>query len=475
MSDGKILDAAMVAFKQTFTEFCREQPEAAGRQLSAEVLSKLTKGIMAAAQSAGQAGLAAYMQQHDAHKSTVEVNGVRYRYKNTMAKTFLTLFGDVVVNRAIYGNDLVGGYVAPLDLALGMGGDESATLDAREMILFAVSSSTPEEVTGLLSKASLCQPSRSAIQSIVVRDGTHMEEHRTAIAQSVRRMQTIPAEARVLVASMDGANVRLREAGVKKGRKPQRPRNAGEDDSSSSSFRNAMVGSFSWYSRDQQGYAQRLHSSYQARMPQDNALTFKEEFERMVLYLNAQVVAQGRDIDKVLLCDGHRAIWNYADHNDALSGFKWCLDFYHTTEHLSRAAEAIFGAKSTRGRRWYDGWREELKSDPNAPISIIRSMERYSKRSRLSSTRRKALKAEQTFFKRNHSLMRYHEFLKKGYPIGSGPIEAAAKTIVKQRMCRSGMRWNRETGQHVLTFRAYAKSQTWDAMWKAYTGLRLAA
>jgi len=475
MSGEKILDAAMVAFKQTFVAFCREQPDAAGQQLSPESMSKLTKGIMAAAQSAGQAGLAAYLRQHDTRESSVEVKGVRYRYKNTMAKTYLTLFGDVVADRAIYGSDTVGGYVAPLDLALGMGGDESATIDAREMILFAVSSSTPEEVATLLAKASLCRPSRSAIQSIVVRDGTRMEEHRTAIAERVRQTQSIPAQARVLVASMDGANVRLREPGVKKGRKPQRPRSAENDGSANSSFRNAMVGSFSFYGRDQQGRAQRLCSSYQARMPQDNALTFKEGFEQAVIDINGQIVAEDRIIDKVLLCDGHRAIWNYADHNDTLSEFQWCVDFYHTTEHLSRAAEAIFGAKSVRGRRWYDRWREDLKTDPGAPVAIYRSMAGYAQRFRLSKTRREALKAEQTFFKNNHRLMRYHEFIRKGYPIGSGPIEAAAKTIVKQRMCRSGMRWNRKTGQHILTLRAYAKSQTWDAMWNAYTELRLAA
>jgi hypothetical protein len=37
------------------------------------------------------------------------------------------------------------------------------------------------------------------------------------------------------------------------------------------------------------------------------------------------------------------------------------VDFYHTTGHLSKAAEAIFGEKSPRGHPWYDTWREALK------------------------------------------------------------------------------------------------------------------
>lgn len=46
----------------------------------------------------------------------------------------------------------------------------------------------------------------------------------------------------------------------------------------------------------------------------------------------------------------------------------------------------------------------------------------------------KELKTEITFFKKNKILMKYHDFNKRGLPIGCGPIEAAAKTIVKQSM-----------------------------------------
>ncbi|MCL2117416.1 MAG: hypothetical protein FWH27_03205 [Planctomycetaceae bacterium] len=45
--------------------------------------------------------------------------------------------------------------------------------------------------------------------------------------------------------------------------------------------------------------------------------------------------------------------------------------------------------------------------------------------------------------------MEYKRFRENGWPIGSGPVfvppaqqKVACKNIVKQRMCRSGMRWN---------------------------------
>ena len=56
-----------------------------------------------------------------------------------------------------------------------------------------------------------------------------------------------------------------------------------------------------------------------------------------------------------------------------------------------------------------------------------------------------------------------------GLPIGSGPVESAAKNIVQARLKRSGMRWSRSGGQHVLNLRTYLKSNRWDVMWSTIT------
>lgn len=50
-------------------------------------------------------------------------------------------------------------------------------------------------------------------------------------------------------------------------------------------------------------------------------------------------------------------------------------------------------------------------------------------------------------------------------PIGSGIIEAACKTLVTQRMKRSGMRWRHEGGQAILTLRSLIQSERFDTAW----------
>ena len=47
-------------------------------------------------------------------------------------------------------------------------------------------------------------------------------------------------------------------------------------------------------------------------------------------------------------------------------------------------------------------------------------------------------------------------------------LEAACKSVVKTRLCRSGMRWSRSGGQHILSLRTYVKSNRWNAMWTEY-------
>ena len=61
--------------------------------------------------------------------------------------------------------------------------------------------------------------------------------------------------------------------------------------------------------------------------------------------------------------------------------------------------------------------------------------------------------------------MDYAEYLRQGLPIASGVIEAACKTLVTQRMKRSGMAWRQPGGQGILTIRSLIQSDRWQAAW----------
>jgi len=72
------------------------------------------------------------------------------------------------------------------------------------------------------------------------------------------------------------------------------------------------------------------------------------------------------------------------------------------------------------------------------------------------------------YYGRNRERMRYANFRARGLPVGSGVVEAACKCIVNSRLKRSGMRWTRGGGQHVLNLRTRVQSGEWKAFWNGY-------
>lgn len=69
-------------------------------------------------------------------------------------------------------------------------------------------------------------------------------------------------------------------------------------------------------------------------------------------------------------------------------------------------------------------------------------------------------------FTHQQQLMKYAEHLEQNLPLGSGVTEAACKTIVKQRLCCSGMKWKEAGTAVVLSLRTLSHSKGyWEQFW----------
>ena len=414
-------------------------------------------------------GYQAFLKAHDTDEPTMEVDGETYRWKMASPKEFLTPGGPMVLARSLYQADSGGKCHIPLDVAWGMVG-QFATVEVREAALFAVAQLTPREVEALLKKCAAFHPSAAAIQAMTQEMGQWLETH-PELPEEIRAEEECPEGTRALVASLDGVNVLLAEPGPKRGRPAERPQGpAAEGEDSPTCYKNAMVGSVSWYGDvpEREVCPERLTSRYVARMPEDGAGTLKAEFERELADAEAKLDGGVR---KILLCDGARSLWKYADAKAQYDDYEKLVDFYHATEHLSKAAEALFGKGTEKAAKWYEKYRRRLQHRHHAVMGLLRSIDYYSQQQKLSASRRKALATERTFFENNQDRMDYRRFRRRGWPIGSGPVEAAGKTLVKVRMCRSGMRWSRSGGQYILSLRTYLKSERWDIMWQRYKAL----
>ena len=62
--------------------------------------------------------------------------------------------------------------------------------------------------------------------------------------------------------------------------------------------------------------------------------------------------------------------------------------------------------------------------------------------------------------------MQYKTYREQGLLIGSGPIEAAHRNVIQQRMKRSGQKWSLDGAQALANLRCYRCSQSWDSIEK---------
>lgn len=464
----EMIDSAVAEYKIKLLALCSE---AADAPLTPASSALVVSGLHEAANAASKAALRVFIASKDEQRDVIRVGEDTYRVKCVSGRKVLSPWGPVRMERRLFQNARDETYF-PLDAAWGMSG-EFMMAEVREAVAFACLHVPPVEAVRLFGKCAQFRPHRTQMLSALERIEARVRKHQEALDRRIRERETAPQGVRALVGSMDGANVPLKEPGKKQGRPKERPGN-NDSDAAKTTYKNAMAGCFSFYGAVKEGEKcpQRLRTRYVAHMPEDLAPTFKRRFEEE---LSAAEALCAPDVSKVILCDGARSIWTYIDGNPRFAGYETLIDYWHAVEHLSLAAEALFGKGTDEAKAWYNDYADKMLERDDGASAALNSMAYYARTRELPRNRRADLKAQQTFFERNKARMTYADFRRRGLPIGSGPVEAACKTLIKQRMCQSGMRWSREGGQRILDLRCYAKSNRWDAFWEEYMNLPCAA
>ena len=192
-----------------------------------------------------------------------------------------------------------------------------------------------------------------------------------------------------------------------------------------------------------------------ARMPEYKKKILKEQ----LTHAFNDVLHRRPDLKVVKIADGARDNWTYLD--KTLVQGECILDFYHASQHLFSAMESIYGKGHPKTYAQHRKYRHSLRHDERGIDKVIRHL-RY----QISKCpNKKALKTELTYFTRHRTRCDYARLKADNKPIGSGIVEAACKSVVQQRLKRSGQRWDDEGGQAILTFRSLLLSQQFDTAW----------
>ncbi len=134
--------------------------------------------------------------------------------------------------------------------------------------------------------------------------------------------------------------------------------------------------------------------------------------------------------------------------------------------YLGAVAVALYPKDLGSQKRWLKESCHQLKHEEGAADLLYQQMLELCQSQKHSKGIKEKLEAAVTYFGNHRHQMNYAFYQQQCYPIGSGVTEAACQTVIKQRLCCSGMRWKETGAAVVLSLRTLVLTPTrWSQFW----------
>jgi len=421
--------------------------------------------------------MAAALKRADTDAPEVEIDGQRWGNRRVERGEYRSMFGVLVMERSTYQRGGGGRIAVPLDLRLGIVEGRYTPKMAR-VLTRAIAVTTEEEGAAFLTELGTAVVSSSTLSRIPRAIAARYETRRSVVEARLRERDVVPDDAVTAQVALDGVMVpQDGEHTRPRGRKtdsPDPPRYerqygvlgadapASTDGHGGRAWHEASVGTIAYFD----AHGRHIRTVYLGRMPEPNKAT-------LVGQLNAELDAaldERPTLNLVFASDGAQAHWAALDAMaerlaDTCTGERVKLvDAFHVAEYVQKAANAIEGDGSAEASILSATWRQTIKEKEDGAKTVLRSMR--ARRVGLSPAALKELDAATSYIATQHELgrMQYAEARKKNYPIGTGIVEAAAKTVVGTRMKRAGARFSQHGGQTILLFRTALLSDRFEAL-----------
>ena len=161
----------------------------------------------------------------------------------------------------------------------------------------------------------------------------------------------------------------------------------------------------------------------------------------------------------VAVTDGERALQQRI--NRHLKGITLILDLIHALEKVWKVAHIFHDEGSPEAQRFV---RERTLKILNGNVGqVVKGLRASVTKRKIIGNNRNTILSVCKYLYRNRVRMKYHHYLKQGFPIASGSVEGACKNLIKDRMERSGMRWTIRTAEAMVKMRAlYLSGDLYD-------------
>lgn len=376
-----------------------------------------------------------------------EDDGYAYEFVDYRDKDVLTALGRVKVKRAYYYDNKSGKGVCAKDKTLDIEGT-SYSPGVRRMMSrvgayrsFGLGHEDLNDLAGIRVNAKEVE----RVSEIVGRqiETFHAAQGEAALSEKVTPIKALPK----MYVCMDGTGVPM----VKK----ETVDRQGKAENGQAKTREAKLGCvFTQTTVDREGRPVRDENS----TSYTGAIEIAEDFGWRI-YKEAKRRGIDRAEEVCVLGDGARWIWNIADEH--FPGAQQIVDLYHAREHYWKAARACSGLNKEKLHQWAEDRRMEL--DAGKPEDVIKALKQLSY---LAGYDKEICEREIGYFEKNKERLRYADFRKRGFFVGSGVLEAGCRTVIGQRLKQSGMHWTVYGANSIIALRCSLLSNRWEDYWE---------
>lgn len=152
----------------------------------------------------------------------------------------------------------------------------------------------------------------------------------------------------------------------------------------------------------------------------------------------------------VWLSDGGVGFWRLF-HECFSSLALGILDFYHASSHLFRAAQAYAFDCPEQVHSHFEHWCFLLRHGHQQ--RLLQTLDRLQKLPFFPQPQRHVLQQVLHYLSLHQDHIAYSSFETQGFPLGSGFVESACKSLIQQRFKGVGMRWSQSGFDHLLLLR----------------------
>ncbi len=375
-------------------------------------------------------------------------HGHQAEFTDYRDKTFDTVLGPVIVNRAWYHCAECRHGLAPRDAELGVAGTSlspglaAMTGTAAAAGPFAKAARLLEDLAGVqltVKRVERAAEASGAAQSAAVRERAGL-----ITARKIVPMPPSPLPD-MLYGAIDGTGVTMtaKETAGREGK--------GEDGRARTREVKLAV-FFTQDELDARGYPVR----------EPGSASYIATFEPAPVFgdmVKAEGIRRGADHVRQLtiLGDGAAWIWNIAA--GKFPGATCIVDLFHAREHLHSLARSLQFMLLDHYDEWLAARLEDLD------YGYIDGIEAAVRKYPLEGVKKDEVDRELGYFLNNAPRMRYKWFRSRGLFVGSGVVESGCKAVIGQRLKLSGMRWTVTGADAITTLRCQQASRPEDRIW----------